>query len=473
MKKKFKGFYNPKDDDNKSIWNSKNTLFVFDANCLLNLYRCDTQTRDDIFTVMKKISDRSWFPFQTCFEYQRNRITVINENVQRIIGIKKTLTSIGIKADTALSENNVKTQLYTRLAEELSSFKEKINKPLNEFIENNIEPRLKIAIEISKRDNIREEIDAIVGDNCGDLPTQEMINSINTDGDARYKNEIAPGFRDNDKIATSNYSGVTFTDKYGDLYLWKEIIEKAKNDDIKNVIFITDDKKADWWFIPEKNKPKGPLECLQTEIYNHSDIDSFKLLNQSSFLYEASKYLKNIHIQNSSVEEIQAIQIESLEKDVEILSFNDIHQPKLSRDLDLENSIRWHDFFNNNSKYSITPYATNTEIDYSRDDNSFTYDYVNIVAFYKEASSELSYLSDVFENSHIHQIDFELSINERNLNSSKVAHFKATRSLLIRNLSFLLEIIENPHQVNNEIVKLKISEINRSLKRCRSIIKNL
>ncbi|CAO97493.1 PIN-like domain-containing protein [Erwinia tasmaniensis] len=311
MKDKFKGFYSPKDDDIQKIWNSDKTLFIFDANCLLNLYKCEPQTRDDIFNVMENISDRSGFPFQTCFEYQRGRITVINESIKKLNDIKGSLKKIGTNTENALSDNGVKIHLYTRLAEELSKFQEEINKPLTDFIKNHIEPRLQSAISISEKDFIREKIDSIVLDKCGEAPDQEQINKINSEGEDRYRNFTPPGFNDEKKSSRSYYSGVFFEDKFGDLYLWKEVIEKSKSENVKNVVLISDDRKSDWWYIPEKNKPKGPLEALQTEIYKNSHIENFKLLNQSSFLYEAKKYRKGINIHEESVKEIQAIQSEN------------------------------------------------------------------------------------------------------------------------------------------------------------------
>jgi len=307
MKNKFKGFYTPKESINKSIWNDKHTVFVFDANCLLNLYRCESETREDIFSVMEKLSERSWFPFQTCFEYQRNRITVIADSVKNINAIKKTLAKITSQADNALSSHGVKKQLYSRLSDRLKEFKEKLNQPIEEFLNSELEPRIIAINEISKSDFIRTRIDKIVGDNCGDIPPQDEIDVINKEGNARYENEIPPGFEDRKKEGRSHYNGIYFTNKFGDLYLWKEIIEHSKNEFIKNVIFITDDHKPDWWFIPETNKPKGPLEALQTEIYTESGIENFKLVTQSTFLYEASKYLTDVNIKDSSVEEIEMI----------------------------------------------------------------------------------------------------------------------------------------------------------------------
>jgi hypothetical protein len=71
-------------------------------------------------------------------------------------------------------------------------------------------------------------------------PTQEDIFQWCEEGQERYKKEIPPGFKD-----AKNKDGVR---KYGDLIIWKEMLRFSRSNNI-NIIFITDDVKADWWEI--------------------------------------------------------------------------------------------------------------------------------------------------------------------------------------------------------------------------------
>lgn len=54
----------------------------------------------------------------------------------------------------------------------------------------------------------------------------------------RYKDQVPPGFMDG-----KNKDGVR---KYSDLIIWKEILNYARNQE-KDIVFVTDDVKADWW----------------------------------------------------------------------------------------------------------------------------------------------------------------------------------------------------------------------------------
>ena len=57
----------------------------------------------------------------------------------------------------------------------------------------------------------------------GAKPPPERIVAIHKEGEERYAKKIPPGLEDTKKAAEGG-------DKFGDLVIWKEIIEKAKAD---------------------------------------------------------------------------------------------------------------------------------------------------------------------------------------------------------------------------------------------------
>lgn len=304
MKSTFAGFYSTPSESLGKIWLSESTLFVFDTNCLLNLYRCEDHTREDILKVMKEISSRTWIPFQVGFEYQRKRRIVIEDSISSLTKIKKELEKI--HSQNILSSCGVKKHLYNSLNDEISELQNKIKSPIEDYIKDKITPRIQSKQQISQHDFIRDEIDSIIGNNVGIPPTIEQIKAINTEGEERYKNKIPPGFMDFKKTETYFFSGVEIHAKYGDLYLWNEIIEKSKSDNIHNVIFVCDDLKEDWWFIHE-GKTHGALAALKTEICEKAKIENFKIVNQLTFLHESKEHLANIEIRESSLKEVEEL----------------------------------------------------------------------------------------------------------------------------------------------------------------------
>lgn len=55
------------------------------------------------------------------------------------------------------------------------------------------------------------------------------------------------------------------------MILWFQIIEKAKKSQ-KNIIFVSDDVKKDWWIIKDGEKIM-PLPALKKEILTEAKVD--------------------------------------------------------------------------------------------------------------------------------------------------------------------------------------------------------
>ncbi|EOC1518676.1 PIN-like domain-containing protein [Cronobacter turicensis] len=302
MKLKFPGFYSVPEDTLKEIWLSEATIFIFDTNCLLNLYRCEDSTREQILDVMRAISSNIWLPFQVALEYQRNRRIAIEDSIASLKKIKTELE----KTHTKDILGSVKKHLNKSLNDDIQLLQKSLKTTIDEFINDKILLRIENKEKISQHDFIRASIDEIIKDNIGNVPDQQTIDEIDKEGEIRYANKIPPGFSDSVKSDTTHFCSVRFQNKFGDLYLWKEIINKAKTENIKNVIFITDDNKEDWWF-KHSGKTHGPLESLKTEICTISNIDNFKLMNQLTFLKEAQSYLNDIKVSDESLQDVKEL----------------------------------------------------------------------------------------------------------------------------------------------------------------------
>ena len=72
-------------------------------------------------------------------------------------------------------------------------------------------------------------------------PQASFIYKQCQEGEYRYKKKTPPGYKDEKKDGVS---------KYGDLLVWAETYTYAASNN-KNIIFVTDDIKEDWWNILE------------------------------------------------------------------------------------------------------------------------------------------------------------------------------------------------------------------------------
>src|SRR5689334_5896221 len=77
MKSLFAGYYRPTTEEFDELW--KKCIFIFDASVLLDLYRSTAKTRDVVLSILGKIKDRIWIPYQAAWEYQENRLEVITK----------------------------------------------------------------------------------------------------------------------------------------------------------------------------------------------------------------------------------------------------------------------------------------------------------------------------------------------------------------------------------------------------------
>lgn len=305
MRSMFKGFYNPKPDELKGIWNHEHTIFVFDTNCLLNLYRCEEETKQDFLKVLETIKDKIWFPHHVCLEYQRNRLKVINDNSEHLLKIKSSLESSTTKIKENASQNKNR---YPQLHEKLEELRGKFDEEIRTFLTQEVDTRIASKDYIKNHDEVRDVIDNLSLNRIGIPFTQDEINAIEMEGIARYESETPPGFKDNAKTGSYQHNGIKYQNKFGDLVMWKEILRFSKSENVKNVILISDDSKVDWNYMIKENNI-GPLEPLQTEIYSECSLDNFKIYSQSSFLYHANINLDSINVGASSITELDNLSL--------------------------------------------------------------------------------------------------------------------------------------------------------------------
>ena len=127
--------------------------------------------------------------------------------------------------------------------------------------------------------------------------TEDEISDIKEEGKKRYESKVPPGFCDNNKSES---------EKYSDLIIWKEIINYSKSNK-KNIIFITDDKKEDW-FYTVKGETIGPRLELSIEFEKETEC-SFYLYTMDQFL-ELSKEVSKPALRQSVIDEIKSLRIE-------------------------------------------------------------------------------------------------------------------------------------------------------------------
>ncbi|PMS14448.1 hypothetical protein C0Z18_31630 [Trinickia dabaoshanensis] len=314
MRKAFSGFYKPTPDDLLELW--REATFVLDANVLLSLYRYPQQARDDLFKVLESIANRLWIPFNVALEFQRNRIAVIAaENAK----FEETVDQLDA-AESKLVEAVEKLELDRRgLGIDTAPLRESLKGAIQE-IRSAVSAGKSRQLAISHDDEVRERLELILRDNVGRPPTnQKEVDDLITDGDFRYQRKIPPGFKDSSKARNPTdakyfHDGIEYTAEYGDLIVWRQVIAHAKRNGLQKVVFVTNDKKEDWW-LRESGKTLGPQPQLIQEIRREAGVDVFWMYAVDQFLVHARQFI-NAEIDESSVTEVREAAAKNVNSEV-------------------------------------------------------------------------------------------------------------------------------------------------------------
>lgn len=183
-------------------------------------------------------------------------------------------------------------------------FEQKINE-LFDNLENELNENEKKQIDVCDTDSLLLKIDDLIKGSIGDPPAnQDELNKIYEEGKRRYENKIPPGYADIQKEREEEpsffHGNIVYQRVYGDLVIWKQLLEKSKSSNIKSVTFLTNDVKEDWiWRI--SGKTIGPRPELRDEIHRFSGVTLFHIYTAEQFLSLSRNYLK-VNVSNESLE---------------------------------------------------------------------------------------------------------------------------------------------------------------------------
>lgn len=292
MKKLFRGYYKLTDTEIQNIWD--NGFISLDTNVLFNIYRYSDETRRDLIKVIKKYSSQLWLTNHSAFEFHKNRISVISD---QIVVYDET-----IKTFNKLENDIIKNLKTPHLSKSVLKQFEKTIKSTTK----DLEKKKVFYKKLLSNDTILTKISTIFNNKVGDAFTTDEIVKIEKEGEERYKKKIPPGYKDNEKNEN----------KYGDLIIWKELIKKAKSDN-RPFILIIDDIKEDWW-LRTQGQTISPRQELAQELYKEAQ-QVFHLYTPDRFLEFAAK---TETVKQETIDEVREIRSERIDPFTEIKEFN-------------------------------------------------------------------------------------------------------------------------------------------------------
>ncbi len=304
MRDIFPAFYSPTEDQYNSLW--KKAIFALDANVLLNLYRYPTEASSETLRIFSLIKDRLFVPYHAALEYQRNRLSVIAEQKRRYGEVRAVVEDIVGNANTALDKLQVRDRHPVIDPDGLIS---KMRPIVSAFLED-LEKAEAKQPDVMDSNPIREQLDKLLQGRVGTAPDQNWVDETATEGAKRFERLIPPGYVDGAKDRSDakefTYGGIVYQLRYGDLFVWKQVIDKAKSAE-SDVIFVTDDVKEDWYWHANSRGTKrmGPRPELIDEFSRLTGGQSFYMYGSGQFLKYSKEYLKS----EASEETIDAVRV--------------------------------------------------------------------------------------------------------------------------------------------------------------------
>jgi predicted nucleic acid-binding protein len=307
LKRDFAAFYSTPAEEVKLAW--QQATFVLDTNILINLYRYPVEARDALLSILQELAPRLWIPHHVALEYQRNRLAVIAEQKARFSDVRKVIAESVNRMASGLDELKLRRRHASINPDELlGAIQIEVAKYLIQLdqLENK-------QIGINSDDHIREKLEILLDGRMGGPPAdQAELDKLYKDGEVRFQHGVPPGYRDDKKghgeANSFAFGGLLYRKKFGDLILWKQIIQYARDKNLGALIFLTDDAKDDWWYDLEVQGRKriGPRLELIDEIRREAGVHFFHMYGTEQFLKYAKKFLR-AKVAEESVEQIRQV----------------------------------------------------------------------------------------------------------------------------------------------------------------------
>jgi hypothetical protein len=274
----------------------QSALVVVDANVLLDLYRYNESTRDDLLDVLRQLGDRLWIPHQALREFWRNRISVITS---RSASMEQTLTAL-TKQQHATAETirqwakviAMEPPRRGRLQERIAGLYEELRAEITAHA-----PPVVTTASAAATEPVLGRLEILLAGKVGRaLPAPEWEAAVK-EGTRRAQCQEPPGYLDAEKAGSDLPEGPA-----GDYLVWRQALGEAARRGL-DLLLVTGDEKEDWWW-----RYRGEFLGPRVEL-----VDELKALcNRQLYLMRPIDLLKraavlDVTVHSQSVDDIERV----------------------------------------------------------------------------------------------------------------------------------------------------------------------
>lgn len=234
MREGFEYYFKPQKEIRERVF--KTGIVAFDTNTLLDFYRVNPETRDDLKTIFVSCESRIWIPNFVANEFYKNRIGVIHRQMQCCTEFNDEIGKLKGKIEQLVEQ----TRAFPHFSKNEFS---QIETAISKFLLKSEADRSSLHRLLSD-DTILEFIEACFRGKVGPKLTDQEMKEIELEAKKRFAEKVPPGYADlKEKEKAGKWP-------YGDYVVWSQLIKHAAKEQ-RDLVFVTNDNKDDWWDIRE------------------------------------------------------------------------------------------------------------------------------------------------------------------------------------------------------------------------------
>ncbi|WP_156758298.1 PIN-like domain-containing protein [Actinokineospora pegani] len=231
-------------------------VLAVDTNVLLNLYRYNKTTVQDLFKVLGAARERLFVPRQVLAEFWRSH--------QSVIG---SLGSARKEATTALAKNKASVgnairqwaKVVALPQEAQNGFVDEVEAFFGELERKILATPSSVAVAQGQEDTVLKRLEDLLEGRVGPALSEQEWAAAVAEGARRVANSEPPGYCDAAKADSDLPEGAA-----GDYLVWRQLLDEGAAQ-AKDLVLVTSDTKEDWWNHTGNGRRSGPRRELVRE----------------------------------------------------------------------------------------------------------------------------------------------------------------------------------------------------------------
>ena len=249
-------------------------VIILDTNILLYLYKCSFNTSQNIVELFSKVKEKVVIPSRVYKEYlvhkDEEQAKIDRKYDSFTKDLKKQVNELKDKINGSISESRKYDFPDCDLLETgIGTFLNKIIMAISTYENSLSSEKQNKSVQIANVEQILHYWSS--QGKIKSEPTIVQLMEYVKEGEFRFRYKMPPGYKDEEEkdkeikkdSKKDNFEGRIR--KYGDLFVWKEIIDIGKEREGEVIVFLTNDIKEDWWVLKGEQTNKEAV-CMREEL---------------------------------------------------------------------------------------------------------------------------------------------------------------------------------------------------------------